>query len=56
MPVPMICEELNKPVVKHERVTARKTGQQDNVRPQVAKLISKVIKENAPTWKALAKR
>ena len=27
-----------------------------NVRPKVAKLIDKVIKENAPTWQELAKR
>lgn len=53
---PVLCEEVKKPVVKHERRVAAKAEQSPSVRPEVAKLINKVVRENAPTWKALAKR
>jgi hypothetical protein len=54
--VPMICEEIKKPTMRFERVALNSNTQKANVRPEVASLIKKVIKENAPTWQALAKR
>lgn len=55
MPVPAIKEQ-KKPQPRAERAKTSKTEKQANVRPHVAELIKKVIEENAPTWKALAKR
>jgi hypothetical protein len=50
------CEESKKPQTRAERVAAAKVARCADVRPQVAKLIKKVINENASTWKELAKR
>lgn len=50
------CEESKKPQTRAERIVADKAAKCGDVRPQVAKLIKKVINENASTWKELAKR
>jgi len=49
-----VVKEIKKTKAKNERNPnkTKKTG----VRPEVSKLIDKVIKENAPTWEALANR
>ena len=54
MPVPVEIKETKKPRVQAEKAT--ETAKQVNVRPRVADLIEKVVQENAPTWKELAKR
>lgn len=37
-------------------IVPAKDERKEGVRPKVADLIDKVIKENAPTWQELAKR
>lgn len=57
MPVPNAIKGQKKPqAAGRDRANAPATPKQANVRPHVAELIKKVIEENAPTWKALAKR
>ena len=59
---PFVLKIMSKPVVHKEAEKPRrkgesaKSGKKAGVRPEVAKLIKKVVEENAPTWKALAKR
>ena len=53
MPVPVEMKEKKKPRVHVEKAESTKQG---SVRPRVAELIKKVVQENAPTWKELAKR
>ncbi len=53
MPAPATTPEIKKP---QERPAAADKAKKPNVRPHVAKLIKKVIDENAPTWNELAKR
>ncbi|HEX9930537.1 MAG TPA: hypothetical protein VGB02_18510 [Pyrinomonadaceae bacterium] len=56
MAVPMIKKEIRKPQVRETHCITAHPSQKTGVRPEVAKLISRVVKENAPTWEALAKR
>ena len=52
---PIVDKETEKPDRNNGR-SANGKRTKTNVRPEVAKLIDKVTKENAPTWEALAKR
>ena len=57
MSAPIVPKEKKKARVKVEgRDIKAVSRQQKNIRPHVAALIEKVITENAPTWKELAKR
>ena len=56
MPDPTSLKEMRKPKARTETSTEAKPKKRANVRPHVAELIKKVIEENAPTWKELAKR
>jgi len=48
-------KETEKPKSRNGR-SANGKRTTTNVRPEIAKLIDKVTKENAPTWEELAKR
>jgi hypothetical protein len=56
MAAPIVREEIKKTRVKVEKPAIKAVRQQNNIRPHVAALIEKVVTENAPTWKELAKR
>lgn len=52
---PVVVNDAERQDVKNEN-SANEKPKKTGVRPEVAKLINKVVRENAPTWKALAKR
>lgn len=56
MPAPAKTPGIKKPRPRTEHPAAADEATKANVRPHVAKLIKKVIDENAPTWNELAKR
>jgi hypothetical protein len=57
MSATIVPEEKKKARVKVEKRAVKAVPQQQkNIRPHVAALIDKVLVENAPTWKELAKR
>jgi hypothetical protein len=56
MPAPATTPKIKKPQPRTERPAVDDKEKKANVRPHVAKLIKKVIDENAPTWNELAKR
>jgi len=56
MATPATLKDIKKPKKVSEPDAASETAKKPNIRPHVAKLIKKVIDENAPTWKELAKR
>jgi hypothetical protein len=55
MPKPITVKETESRNAANGRPAGEKR-KKAHVRPEVAKLIDKVTKENAPTWEALAKR
>lgn len=56
MATPMVKKGIRKPKAQEIRSNSARPSQKTGVRPQVSALIGRVIKENAPTWEALAKR
>ena len=49
-------DEVKKPKVKRGQPDDGKAERRDVIRPKVAELIDRVVKENAPTWQELSKR
>jgi hypothetical protein len=56
MPAASTKPDIKKAPPRTERPAVDDKAKKANVRPHVAKLIKKVINENAPTWNELAKR
>ena len=56
MPAPMNCEELKKPVIKHEReaIVAKNAQQVDDT--TFKKLLNRRLKAHSSTWKELSNR